>query len=116
MNAHVYARIRVNALEYMIMRLTSQISSKSSSEPSSSSSSSSEEESPWDQADKTYDEINLLGTSSEMRKFTEKLAKSRSLMAGKVSEYYAVFDISDPLDDSKAKKLYAMFQRHFNVA
>ena len=51
-----------------------------------------------------------------MRKFTEKLAKSRSLMAGKVSEYYAVFDISDPLDDSKAKKLYAMFQRHFNVA
>ena len=68
------------------------------------------------QADKTYDEINLLGTSSEMRKFTEKLAKSRSLVAGKVNEYYAVFDISDPLDDSKAKKLYAMFQRHFNVA
>ena len=68
------------------------------------------------QADKTYDEINLLKTSSEMRKFTEKLAKSRSLVAGKVNEYYAVFDISDPLDDSKAKKLYAMFQHHFNVA
>ena len=68
------------------------------------------------QADKTYDELNLLETSSEMKKFTEKLAKSRSLVAGKVNEYYAVFDISDPLDDSKAKKLYAMFQRHFNVA
>ena len=68
------------------------------------------------QADKTYDEINLLETSSEMKKFTEKLAKSRSLVAGKVNEYYAVFDISDPLDDSKAKKLYAMFQHHFNVA